>query len=300
MSLHAARTIAEALGLRAHRHIAYGEADGLFVCIEYRAFTAIMTVTATARDTAAQNAFSQYCTENARQLLIRGGPEYLPSSLTVYLDSHFGALTARRAARSARDLLARLHTLGFVSACASCSAPDASAALQEDSVQFLCDTCFDTARQRLTEDKSQRRKSGSYLSGLGGAAVGGLIGMLPWIILGLIGYISSASGLLMAWLCVRFYKKFNGRTGRPMVLIVLLALLLFSALGVFVSWIVSGLSIGYSLTASINYALSDMTLTGPIGDLIIGLLLAGFGLFFFMRGLFKSVSEKSLRITRPE
>ena len=68
-------------------------------------------------------------------------------------------------------------------------------------------------REQLRQESAEALLDGSILKGILGAFLGALVGAIPWIIIYLLGYISSLGGILIGAGAVYGYKKFSGRAG---------------------------------------------------------------------------------------
>jgi hypothetical protein len=300
MSKHAGRKIAKALGICERDGLAYGLVNGLFFCIRNDAFTASVKVTANRLTNEQVSDIRAYINGSKKRLLIRD-MQYEAPCLQVFLDSHYAALTVKRVLTAVRELAAFLQAMGIASACESCGKSGAAPAFLGDAAVFLCDGCYNAQKEASGEELAKRQVTGSYLKGFLGAAIGGLIGIVPWVVFGLLGRISALSGLIMAYTCMKMYRVFRGRIGRPMVAINLFILVCFTVIGVFASWVVSGFVQGYQdLEGVMRFIFADLTITGIPGDIIIGLLLAGLGSFFLLKSAFRTASGKDIAVSRGE
>jgi len=298
MSKHSARKIAKALGIETSGAVACGCINGVFFCIQNDAFTASLTITVKELSMEQLSDIKAYAGQNKKSLLLRD-LQYDAPYLHIFLDSRYAALTAKRAAGSAASLAAFLQTLGIVSACASCGKSAASPAFYGGSVAFICDECYELQKEAAGNAMEERNVTGSYLKGFLGAVTGGAIGIIPWVIFGLLGRIAALSGFIMAYTCIKMYTVFRGKIGKAMIPIVIFVLICFTVAGVFASWFVTGLQEGYlGIGGIIRFIFSDLTITGIPGDIIIGLLLAGLGAFAMLRSAFYTASGKDLRISR--
>jgi hypothetical protein len=270
----------------------------VFVNIANDKFTGVLTINTGALDRTSMLSAYDYLESNKKRLLVKDFA-YEKPYLTVWLDSHFGALTSKRMAASCREITWFLQTKDITSSCAVCGAHQCGAAATSEGVLYLCDICLKQAEAESGDALCERKTTGSYAKGLLGAAVGGLLGIIPWVLLGMLGVIGAVSGFVMAVLCAKMYTVFKGRIGKSMTPIILSMLIVFTAAGVFASWFVRALMAGNSGMDSIMlYIFDDMTITGIFGDMIIGLFLAGIGAFSMIRGVIKTASGEGLKITR--
>ena len=72
---------------------------------------------------------------------------------------------------------------------------------------------------------------GSVGMGILGAAIGALIGAVVWALVGMLGYIVSAVGLLTAFLASKGYDLLHGRQGRIKTVVLLVCVILAVLLG---------------------------------------------------------------------
>lgn len=298
MSKHSARLIARTLRIKSYGHYAYGILNGVFVNIHNDIFAGGLSVNTGELDRDTMLSAYDYLESNKKRLLVKSFV-YKKPYLTVRLDSRYGALTAKRMASSCHEITGFLQYLGVSSSCAVCGYSQCSAAATSEGVLYLCGICLKQAEAESGGALLAQKTTGSYVKGVLGAAAGGLLGVIPWILLGMLGIIGAVSGLVMSVLCTKMYIAFKGRTGKAMAPIIVFALVVFTAAGVFAAWFVRALMAGVSGMDSIMlYIFDDMTITGIFGDMIIGLFLAGIGAFSMIRGVIKAASGEGLSITR--
>ena len=89
--------------------------------------------------------------------------------------------------------------------------------------------------QKNDRNSNEDNENKSYIPGVVGASIGGIIGMIPWIVISMLGYISSISGLAMGWLVKTGYEKANGKKGGAQMMILILAIIIFTYLGMMIS-----------------------------------------------------------------
>lgn len=298
MSAHSARSIAKKLRIKSHGRIAYGLLNGVFVNILNDVFTGSLNVNVGTLERKSMLTAYDYLETNKKRLLVKEFV-YEKPYLTVKLDSHYGALTAKRMASSCHEITGFLQYLGVTSSCAVCGTQQCGAAAASGGVLYLCDVCFKQAEAESGDALLSMKTTGSYAKGFLGAVIGGVLGVIPWVLLGMLGIIGAVSGFVMAYICTKMYALFKGKTGKLMTPIILFALIVFTAAGVFAAWFVRALLAGNSGMDSIMlYIFDDMTITGIFGDMIIGLFLAGIGAFPAIRSVMKAASGQDVRISR--
>ena len=203
-----------------------------------------------------------------------------------------------------QEFSAYLVQSGYQSGCSFCSTTENLGYTEQDGrVMEVCDVCHEKLQGAVEEIKAQRETTGSYGKGAIGAVLGGIIGIIPWVLIGLLGYIAAISGLLMAWLSYKGYLLLGGKKGRGMVWILVIVLIVFTYVGVMTSEIVAyAVQGGYDLTSEAFIFM----LTAPFspegggfwGQIALGWLFAGLGSFGLIRKANKEASGKDLAVKR--
>ena len=165
-------------------------------------------------------------------------------------------------------------------------------------VYLYCEDCYKKEEEKANKIIAERGR-GSYLTGFIGAIAGGVMGLIPWIIFGLLRFFSSGSGFIMAFLIVMGYMAFKGKIRKPMIVIVLFVLIVFTVLGVVAANIIYLMQEGYTdLGEILTETFSDLTLSGISADIIIGLLLAGIGAFAALKSAMVKVSGWDVKMKK--
>jgi hypothetical protein len=137
-----------------------------------------------------------------------------------------------------------LSSQGVGDGCYFCGAPGAhGAALYTGTTTIeICEDCFQQLQEAVRQREAEGVTEGSYGTGLAGAALGGLIGIIPWVLVDRLGYVSALCGLFTAWISSRLYRSFKGKAGPAMPWIigvcVALSVLASTSVSVFVSLLV--------------------------------------------------------------
>lgn len=202
-------------------------------------------------------------------------------------------------------LAREFDALGLEPACHRCAASGshAAAALGGRPVE-LCDTCFGELSETMAATREGNRKEGSYLTGFFGALAGGIVGIVPWILIGQLGFIAALAGLIMAFLADRGYRLFRGRIGRGMPWIVLGVLLvsvvLATFLGISVSLMLEDPAWGFAdaILLPIFLLAEPDFLLAILKDLGLGILFAGLGSFGLINNMRKEGAGAHLTIQR--
>jgi hypothetical protein len=231
-------------------------------------------------------------------------------SLNVAIPNYF-KLTIRLIADFLSDFSMYLSSEGYRSACAFCETNEALGyTAQQDRVMEVCPACHERLYGIVSDMKKEREETGSYLRGTAGAVLGGIVGIIPWVILGFINYIAAASGLIMAFLSYKGYTLFKGKRGRGMLPIIIAVLLVFTYVAVTINQTITdyrylsdeGLKVsaldlfGLELGAPFDPTLPD---TGYLwAQLGLGWFFAALGGFFYLKSVRREGRGKDLEVKR--
>ncbi|MBN2879787.1 MAG: hypothetical protein JXN65_09180 [Clostridia bacterium] len=172
---------------------------------------------------------------------------------------------------------------------------------------------------KLNDESSEvSNEDKSYFPGIVGAGIGGIIGMIPWILFAMVGYISSISGLAMGWLVKTGYEKAKGKKGGMQMGILIIVIILFTYLGIMASqmWFLlqSLMDQGYSLSQISIWELFKYVVVLPFtsegmgyglwGEILMGFFFAALGSVSFLRRAhesraFSAGSQVNTNIQQP-
>lgn len=158
---------------------------------------------------------------------------------------------------------------------------------------YMHETCAARVRQSIgqAEEQQKQTRTGSYGTGAIGAVLGAALGAVVWAIVLMAGYVAALVGLLIGWLADKGYGLLGGKQGKPKVAILI---------GAVIFGVIAGTVGGYCISlakemAQIGYTGGVLELFfwllgsseefsgGVFGDLMLGLLFAGLGVFGMMR-----------------
>lgn len=292
-------SIAKTLGFQSDNGIAYGKYQGVFANITSFSFTGSMMFTVHELKNETVKAIFAYIGQNKKAFLIQGEPRYENPFLIVNMNSYYAPCTARRIVQTFKQICMFLHSLGLESRCTACGQKDASYAMGGQAICLYCEDCYKKEEQNA-ETVIAKRGRGSYLTGFLGAIAGGVVGLIPWILFGLLRFFSSVSGFIMAFLIVEGYTRFKGKVKKPMIPIVLFVLVVLIVLGVVAANMIYLMQEGYTDFGEIlTEIFSDLTLSGISADIIIGLFLASFGAFAALRSVMIKASGRDVKMKKP-
>lgn len=166
------------------------------------------------------------------------------------------------------------------------------------------DSCAQKAQHDIAEEEQTRKQAdtGSYARGVLGALLGSAVGAVVWAIVLYMGYVASIVGLLIGWLAEKGYNLLRGKQGKAKVLILIIAIIFGVLLGTFAAEAIAvaeaidagqlgNLTYGDILPLIILVLIEDEEVASAIfGNVLMGLLFAGLGVFALLRKAGKDVS----------
>jgi len=142
-----------------------------------------------------------------------------------------------------------------------------------------------------SKNQNPNNQDKGYITGTIGALIGGIIGIIPWVVFAMLGYISAISGLAMGWLIKTGYDKGKGKTGGLQFPILVTILVIATYLGIMASQsyfvIQMFMEEGYEISDLRIFEIFKFLATLPftsqpgssdmIGEILQGYLFAGLG-----------------------
>lgn len=294
-----------------YNKIAYGRTNDIFFNVRLVNYNCHARIAAFIKNPNGINisAINLFLQENKKK--------YKASKATVENDVIYVMLTSatRVKADTVKDFLNAFSEYlienGYTSSCMFCSNNEnIGYTFTNDQVREVCPECHEKLSGVVEDMKEERQASGSYLKGAIGAVIGGILGIIPWVLLGMLGYIAALSGLAMAFLSYKGYMLMKGKVGKGMIWILIVVLLVFTYAGVLIS-------LGVSIAQEYGLSFADIDLgafiismlgapfdsysfnTGVVwGQIALGWIFAGLGSFGILRKAGKESSSKDLLVKR--
>ncbi len=301
--------IMESNGLKRYGEIAYGSKNGIYVNVMYNKMTwsANVHFFIGRENGVSLEEINLFLKENSKKY--RAKPAQINgSAVSVLLNSEVKRIKPEDVAVFVDEATAFLAEHGYSSRCAVCGQDSGEGyTLQGGFVQQMCAPCHEKLAAATTEIKRERAETGSYLTGLVGAVLGGIIGIIPWVLTGMLGYIAGISGFIMAFLSYKGYLLLRGKRGPGMTWIMIIVLIVFTYIAVLTSEGVAA----YQMLTDEGYIFTIPELIGAVieapfmpdagplwGSIAIGWLFAGLGSFTFLRKMNKEAVGADLAVTR--
>lgn len=167
----------------------------------------------------------------------------------------------------------------------------------------LHEGCAEKVRQQLEADHETRQQeaTGSYALGAVGAMLGAAVGSILWAIVLSIGYVASIVGLAIGFLAEKGYTLLKGKQGKAKVVILIVAVIFGVLLGNFLAD--AFVLFDMIQNGELPYDVADIPLLilavfmedgdyrgATIGNILMGLLFAGLGVFALLHKTAKEVS----------
>ena len=182
--------------------------------------------------------------------------------------------------------------------------------LLDDIAHHYHPACKEKVARDIAQSNQQKAENdtGSYLSGTLGAFLGAVLGAAVWALVLNLGYLAALVGLLIGWLADKGYDLLRGKQGKGKVAILIVAVVLGVVLGTFAAdaialgrMILNNELFGFTLTdipkLIIRLLLTDGEyVRATLGNMGLGLLFAGLGVFGLLRKTGKSVSNSKMKV----
>lgn len=181
--------------------------------------------------------------------------------------------------------------------------------LVDGNAYYMHESCAQKVVQGIEDENTQRKEEakGSYLTGLIGALLGSALGAVIWALVLLAGYVASVVGLAIGWLSEKGYNLLKGRQGKGKVLILIIAIIFGVLLGTFAADAITlagmindgelyGLTMGDIPAVILILLMEDAEYrSGMVGNVLMGLLFAGLGVFALLRQAGKAVADTKVK-----
>ena len=290
-----------------HDNTLYGRTNGIFFNVQYASLSIAATVRAFIKRDSGIDLFgiNGFLKENKKKYHAADA-QTDGRSVWVTLNSST-VLKAETTMEFLNEFSSYLVGNGYSSSCNLCTNTENLGYTEQDGqVMEVCEACHEKLQGAVEEIKAQRETTGSYAKGAVGAVLGGIVGIVPWVLIGMLGYVAAFSGLIMAWLSYKGYQLLGGKKGRGMVWVLVIVLIVFTYVGVMASQMVTDANLGgFELTgnAILIYLMApflpEYFYTEVIwGQLALGWLFAGLGSFGLIRKANKEASGKDLEVKR--
>ena len=297
---------------RKHEGIAYGRINNIFFNVKFNKLyaNAFIDVFIQRQNGINLSEINLFLKENKKKYNAKNAT-LGEGHISIMLNSEIKRIKAEHVMMFVQELSTFLIEKGYKSACKFCSSnADIGYSFQDGKVNEVCDTCHQKLNTVIDDIKSQRHTSGSYGRGIIGAVLGGILGIIPWVILGFLGFIAAISGWIMAYLSYKGYLLLKGKVGKGMIVILVIVLIIFTYVGVLTS---QGF-IEYQALKNMGYEVPpfwffsimmispflplEFDVVGLWGQIGLGLLFTGLGSFTILKKAKKHASDKDIAVTR--
>ena len=164
--------------------------------------------------------------------------------------------------------------------------------------------CAASLERGLGDAREEQQAQGSVASGAIGALLGGVVGVIPWAIASYLGVFVGWLGYLIGFAAKKGYELFKGKECKAKAFIIILVTILCVALAEVAGYSVMlmtelELSLGEGIELFFRVIEIDSDAMGEvIGNLILGLVFAGLGIFDVVREVFSANSDKNTSVIR--
>lgn len=194
--------------------------------------------------------------------------------------------------------------------CAQCgmvidSAFSAVDVMLEGAVYQMHSGCADSVERDVDAARQAVQAQGNMLTGIIGAVLGGIIGAIPWAIASFNGWFVGWLGFLIGLAAKKGYELLKGKECKAKAVVIILVSILSVVLAEFAGWTVAfmmeveGATVMEGLQFTLYFLSADPEIQSSfIGNIVLGLVFAGLGIFDLVRGIFSANSKKNTSLTR--
>ena len=306
--------LSELTGFSNSRGISYGSLNGIFFNASISDMTGLCIVSCfVKRDTGINLAGINSFLESKRKKYKNAKAAYNGSVVTITIPN-FLKLNAPLVAEFLHDVSTYLQENSYYSSgCNICgNTGDLGFTFNDGRITEICSNCHNSLLTEMDGLKQERETSGSLLRGTIGAVLGGILGIIPWVLFGLVGFIASISGLIMGFFAQKGYVLFGGKRNRIMLLVIAVVIIVFTYAAVIINQTIADYRYlteeGYmeisvfrlfkfelGLPFDTNYEVGYLW-----GQLALGWFFAGLGNFSLLRDVYKTGAGRDLEASRIE
>lgn len=191
------------------------------------------------------------------------------------------------------------YAAAFYNRCSVCGqeipADQGQWVLEEDIVRCQHPNCTHQLMDKAASEAAMKKQAddGSYLDGAVGALIAAVLGAVVWGFVLKMGFFVGWIGLLIGLAVNKGYELLHGKMGKGKAGILTVSVVLSVILGTFLAYIFAGNSprdILYALEVSADIR------RAIVGNIVVGLLFSGLGIWFVIAKAHKDVSGKTILV----
>lgn len=314
------KTFAAEKGLKVSNGVAYGIYRGFMLSMqEGNGWKSVAFAVRFPEEAALQAAVGFLNDKAVKKQYRISGCEAALSCVSVTFSDNPG--TMKRICEFIEVFCDKLVALGGVGAthCSSCGQPlDGSAAvpaLMNGTVFYMHSGCLERDAAELLQTKEEISQKGNIATGVLGALLGAVIGAIPWAIAYYFGWFVAILGLLIGIAAKKGYELLQGKECKAKGVVIILATVFGVFLGesaaiiyaIYSMWLADpeiaaqGVTILDAAFGFFSALFTDSSIIGDMaGDIFLGLLFAGLGIYPTVLSVFKSTGKKANMLIRLE
>lgn len=294
-----------------YNKIAYGRSNDIFFNVQYVNYNSFAQINVFVKNPVGINIdqINLYLKENKKRY--KASKALLNDGIVSVTLSSATVVKAEVLEAFLNDFSAYLQENGYTSSCTFCNSNEnIGYTFTDGMVREVCPACHEKLEGIVEDIKEERETSGSYLKGALGAILGGILGIIPWVLIGMLGFVAAISGLIMSYLSYKGYMLLKGKIGKGMIWILIIVLVVFTYVGVLFSLGVSiiqeygleitELDVGAFITTMLGAPFdSELFETGVVwGQIVLGWFFAALGSYGFLKKAKRESSGKDLSVQR--
>lgn len=156
---------------------------------------------------------------NKKEHRIAQLPRLIHSGISITQNNPVGKVKAEEIRGMIQAFAAWLAKLGVKPGCTTCGKAEQNAFYTVNGVPiYLCPECGGAVTEAKEKELVAESK-GNNILGIVGAVLGGIVGLIPWVLVGMAGRFSAICGLLLGFCIYYGFKIFKGKLHKKVFVI---------------------------------------------------------------------------------
>lgn len=193
--------------------------------------------------------------------------------------------------------------------CAHCGQPiDGSASAEtvmvKGAVHQMHSGCAASVERELGDAREELQSQGSVASGAIGAVLGGIVGVIPWAIASYLGVFVGWLGFLIGFAAKKGYELLKGKECKTKAFIIIVVTILCVILAEIAGYgvmFMTEFELSFAESIELFFQVLEVepeAMSEVVGNLALGLVFAGLGIFDVVRDVLSANSNKNTSVTR--
>lgn len=299
------KKLAQQNGMKVAAGVAYGSLRGYATTLSEGSGYKQLVITTRFADLAGQDALhAQVNTRNITADFRVQSLNFAPNGISVVFQDNPGTMKKIEAFIDWFYPLLAQYGATHAGVCGECGTDVTNGCwILRDGVAFhVHEACAQRVEATVAAENTQKKEeaTGSYGLGILGAFLGAALGAVVWALVLSVGYVASIVGFVIGWLAEKGYNLLKGKQGKGKVVILILAVIFGVLLGTFLPDVIEIAGYGFTLGEIPLVILAELLsnseyMTATLGNIAMGLLFAGLGVFTLLRKAGQEVADSKFK-----